>query len=212
MQGQAPGTAAGEALRFIGQFKSYPLTFVTRHLTRELHRQGTADFAGLAGLIAGTTILGYASLTLKELAAGRNPREPEDAAGWAKLVMAAMQQGGGAGIYGDFLFGQANRFGGSLLPTIAGPTAGTAERVYNLLATLRDRATGEDRGNVPAQLIGLSREVLPLNIFYAKLLIDHTVVFRLQEAVDPGYLRRLERRIQRDNGQTFWLPPTAAVR
>lgn len=212
LQGQAPGTVAGEALRFMGQFKAYPLTFVTRHLSRELYRAATADFAGLAGLIAGTTLMGAASMTLKDLAAGKNPREPEDAEGWAKLVMRAMQQGGGAGIYGDFLFGETNRFGGGLASTIAGPAAGTAEKVYRLFGTLRDRATGDDAGNVPAQLLGLSREVLPLNLFYSKLALDHLIIFRLQEAVDPGYLRRLERRTERENDQTYWLRPTEAVR
>ena len=212
-QGQAPGTVAGEALRFIGQFKSYPLTFVTRHLSREMYRQGSADFAGLAGLIAGTTLLGYVSMTLKELAAGKNPREPEDTAGWAKLVMAALQQGGGAGIYGDYLFGDANRFGGGLLATMAGPTAGTAEKVYGIMTRLRDRATGDDKGNLAAQAISFAaRDLLPTNIFYSKLLLDHLVIYRLQEAVDPGYLRRLERRVERENDQTFWKPPTDAVR
>ncbi len=209
LQGQAPGTAAGEALRFFSQFKSYPLSFVTRHLTREMYRQGQADFGGLAGLIAGTTLLGYAAMTLKDYAAGRNPRDPQDAEGWAKLFMRAMQQGGGLGIYGDFLFGDYNRFGGGLTSSLLGPTAGTVDQVARLFGTIRDQATGSDRGNIPAQLLGLSREVLPTNLFYSKLILDHLVIYQLQEAVDPGYTRRLQRRVERENDQTFWLEPGA---
>ena len=78
------------------QFKQYPFTYIQRHFMRELRRDGV-DVAGLAHLIVATSLLGYASMTLKELVKGRNPRQPEDASDYAKLVMAAMAQGGGLG-------------------------------------------------------------------------------------------------------------------
>lgn len=212
-QGQAPGTVLGEALRMMTQFKSYPLTFLTKHLARERFREGEADFAGLAGLIAGTTLLGAASMTLKDLASGRNPREIEEPGDAVKFVSRAMAQGGGLGIYGDFLFGEFNRFGGGVLSTLGGPAGGTIEKLGRMFATARSRLEGSDDGNLPAQAIGfVAREVLPTNLFYAKLALDHLVIYQLQEAVNPGYLRRLERRVERDNNQTFWLPPTDAVR
>lgn len=211
--GQPPGTALGEALRMMGQFKSYPLTFLTKHWARELHREGEADFGGLAGMIAATTLLGAAAMTLKDLASGRNPREVEDAGDAVKFVTRAMTQGGGAGIYGDYLFGEFNRFGGGLLATAGGPGAGTLEKMARMFSTARSRLEGSDDGNLPAQAIGfVARDVLPTNLFYAKAALDHLVIHGLQEAVNPGYLRRLERRVERDNNQTFWLRPTDAVR
>lgn len=212
-RGHSPGEALGEALRMFWQFKSYPLTFLTKHWARETTREGQADFAGLAGLIAGTTLFGAASMTLKDLAAGRNPREVETYEDGAKFFMRALTQGGGAGLYADFLFGEVNRFGGGPIASFLGPGAGTAEKLLKLLGTVRDRAAGSDDGNLPAQAIGfVARDVLPTNLFYAKLALDHLVIYQLQEAVNPGYLRRLERRVERDNNQTFWLPPTEAVR
>jgi hypothetical protein len=209
--GQQAGTPLGEALRMFTQFKSYPLAFANRHLTREFSRgMSTFDTAvGVGGLIAGTTILGYVSTVLKDYAAGRNPREPEDAQGWAKLVTRAMVQGGGLGIYGDFLFGDYNRFGGGFLDTLAGPGFGTLTQAGRILANMRE---GEF-DNAASGAVGFAaREVLPTNIFYMKLALDHLFIYELQEAVNPGYLRRLERRVERDNDQTWWLPPTDALR
>ena len=84
-----------------------------------------SDFSQLPlspAMLANLQQLGYLSMTLKELAKGRTPREPDDAASYGKLVAAAMVQGGGLGIYGDFLFGEANRVGGGMIASLAGGT------------------------------------------------------------------------------------------
>jgi hypothetical protein len=224
--GLAPGTTMGEAARLFAKFKQYPLTIITRHWNVALDRGATVPekVANLGGLIAATWILGYVSMTLRELAKGRNPRSPEDAGDWVKLAGAAFVQGGGAGIYGDFLLGEYNRNGNTFLGTLAGPTFGSVETTMKLLATAirggRDAATGEAvQGNLPGQAVNFAfREVLPraaafvpggpaLNTFYGKLALDHLVIHQLQEAVNPGYLRRMQQRIERENNQTFWLPP-----
>lgn len=204
--GTAPGTVAGELVRLLMQFKTFPITYMTRSLGREFRRDGM-DAGGLAHIIAATTALGYLSMTLKELAKGRNPREPDDAAGYGKLVAAAMVQGGGLGIYGDFLFGEANRMGGGMIASLAGPTAGTVEGLHKLLGAAR----GE--GNFAAEAIRLGVGHTPfLNLFYARAALDYNVIYRMQEWANPGYLRRMEQRVKRDNDQTFWLRPTEAAR
>jgi hypothetical protein len=204
--GTAPGTVAGELVRLLAQFKTFTVTFMTRSLGREFRRDGM-DAGGLAHLIAATTALGYLSMTLKELAKGRNPREPDDAQGYAKLVAAAMVQGGGLGIYGDFLFGEANRMGGGMIASLAGPTAGTVEGLHKLLGAAR----GE--GNFAAEAIRLGVGHTPfLNLFYARAALDYAVIYRMQEWANPGYLRRMEQRVKRENDQTLWLRPTEAVR
>jgi hypothetical protein len=204
--GTQAGTPAGELVRLLMQFKTFTITYMTRSLGREFRRDGI-DAGGLAHLIAATTALGYLSMTLKDLAKGRNPREPDDAASYGKLVAAAMVQGGGLGIYGDFLFGEANRVGGGFIGTLAGPTAGSIEGVQKLLSAAR----GE--GNAAAEAIRLGVGHTPfVNLFYARAGLDYAVIYRLQEWANPGYLRRMEQRVKRDNNQTFWLRPTEAVR
>ena len=50
-----------------------------------------------------------------------------------------------------------------------------------------------------------------VNLFYTRMALDYLVLYRLQEAVNPGFLRRMERRIERENAQHFVLPPSQAV-
>jgi len=38
--------------------------------------------------------------------------------------------------------------------------------------------------------------------------LDYLVLYNLQEMANPGYLKRVEKRIERENGQTFLFPPS----
>jgi hypothetical protein len=204
--GTQAGTPEGELVRSLMQFKSFTVTYMTRSLGREFLRDGV-DVGGVAHLIVATTALGYLALTLKDLAKGRNPREPDSAADYRNLVAASFVQGGGLGIYGDFLFGEANRFGGGILATLGGPTMGTAEDLHKLVAAAR----GE--GHLAAQAIRMAAGHTPfVNLFYSRAALDYLVLHRLQEWANPGYLRRMEQRVKRENDQTFWLRPTDAIR
>lgn len=201
--GTQRGTMAGELVRLMMQFKQYTVTYLDRSVGRELSRDGL-DPGGIAHLIVATTALGYLSMTLKELAKGREPRSPEHPGDYAKLVMAAMTQGGGLGIYGDFLFGEANRMGGGAIATLAGPAAGTLEDVHKVLMSIRDQT-----GHPWAEGINLVKNNAPfINLFYSRMALDHLIMFRAQEWANPGYLRRYEQRVRKENAQTFWLSPS----
>lgn len=201
------GTPGGEAVRLLMQFKQFAITYIDRSLGREFRRNGV-DAGGIAHLIVATTALGYLAMTLKDLAKGRNPRSPETGEDYAKLVMAAMVQGGGLGIYGDFLFGERNRMGQGAVATLAGPTAGTLDDVSRLMMSIRDQA-----GHPTADAIQFVKGHTPfLNLFYTRAALDYLVMYRIQEWANPGYLRRYERRVQKDNAQTFWLSPSEAAR
>lgn len=202
LQGTKGGTAIGEALRFVTQFKLYPVTYVSRHLGREILRNGEVDKTGLAQLIVSTTALGYLSMVAKDIVKGRQPRDPRDAATWG----AAFKQGGGAGIYGDFLFGEYNRLGGGLVETLAGPTAGSVGEIARVWAA---SIRGED-----ARALGLRALVnnTPFaNLFYTRQALDYLVLYQMQEALNPGFLQRMERRIKNDNNQRFYLQPSSVI-
>ncbi len=201
--GTAAGTPLGEAVRFIMQFKTYPITFLSRTVGREMAR---GDVGTIGHLMVATTALGYLSMTAKELAKGREPRKPEDAGDAAKLLMAAAKQGGGLGIYGDFLFGEANRVGGSWSSTLLGPTGGTLsdiERVFN----------AAKKGTDPSAVAfkGVLNNTPFANLFYARTAADYLFLYAIQEQLNPGFLRRYERQIERENNQKFLLPPTNAL-
>ena len=212
-QGTAPGTAVGEAVRYIGQFKAFPVTVLTKPVSRELFGQGATtlreamlqgrgDILGLANMIVGTTIMGYVAQSAKELAKGRTPRDPNSAATWT----AAMLQGGGLGIYGDFVFGEFNRFGRSFLDTLAGPTLGSINDLAELWARFRN---GED-GASAAVRFGLANAP-GANLFYTRAALDYLIFYNFQESLNPGFLRRMERRIEKENAQTFILPPSQVI-
>jgi hypothetical protein len=44
-----------------------------------------------------------------------------------------------------------------------------------------------------------------MNLFYTRAALDYLIIYRIQEALNPGFLRRMEQRAERDNGQTYWL-------
>lgn len=204
-QGISAGTPAGEAIRYIMQFKTFPLTFITKHLNREFNRGGQLDKTGLFSLMLTTTALGYVVMSTKDILKGRNPRTADDALEASKLFTAAMVQGGGLGLYGDFLFGEANRMGGGLIGSLAGPAAGMLEQYSAVLYAAR---TGKDPRAKAFKAVVDSTPFM--NLFYTRMAMDHLFLYSIQESLNPGYLRRYERNIKNNNNQTFWLPPTSA--
>ncbi|MCM0018907.1 MAG: hypothetical protein NBV67_02840 [Tagaea sp.] len=199
-QGYAPGTPLGEAARFIMQFKGFPIAFGQRVLGRaanfaegETVAQRLLNNSGtIAHVIAGTFVAGYASMTAKDYLAGYTERDPTS----YKTILAALKQGGGLGIYGDFLFGEANRFGGGLLETLAGPGATTASDIGRLVLLARD---GDLKSG---QTLNLILQNTPYaNLWYARPVMDGLVLNSLREALSPGFLARQERRRMEDFGQ-----------
>jgi len=209
-QGQRPGTFAGEAIRFIGQFKGFPFAFTQRVVGRAIygHRKDAAWMgqkgAHMGALLAGMTMAGYMAMTMKDMMRGYwPPRDPTDPATWA----AAFVQGGAAGIYGDYLFAQTNRFGSGPLETLAGPTIGAASDLVEIGLAARDVAVGKvtgDEANFPfARAITLATGNTPfVNLFYVRPALDYLFLNSMREAASPGYMRKQVKRRQTDYGQT----------
>ncbi|HGN1460040.1 TPA: hypothetical protein ACKRR0_001523 [Pseudomonas aeruginosa] len=221
-QGTQPGTVPGDLLRFVTQFKSFPAAYMQKTLGRELYgrgytpaglgenfrggrdliralRNGNGERLALAQLVLWTTAFGYLSMASKDVAKGREPRNPDDYKTW----VAAMAQGGGLGIFGDYLFGEANRFGNSALESAAGPTLSTTADLMNLWARAKE---GEDTA---ASLLRIAQNNTPfLNLFYSRIVLDHLLFYSIQEALNPGSLRRTEQRIQKENDQQFLIRPS----
>ena len=216
-RGYRPGTAAGEAIRTMGQFKSFGITAVSKVYGRHVYGYGAKDLReqlqrgvganmALINTIVGTTVLGYFVMQLKELVKGRELRPNSK-----ETLLAAMLQGGGAGIYGDFLFGEANRYGGGMLATVAGPGATTIFDFADNVAKTRDAVLGGDV-DARSDWLRLIKSNLPFgNVFYTKPVLDYLIWYQLQETINPGYLRRMERRVERENDQTFFIPPSSIV-
>nr|WP_256596743.1 hypothetical protein [Pseudescherichia vulneris] len=218
--GTVPGTVAGEAIRFAGQYKSFTASFMqnvlgrevfgrgytpaglgeskTTSMTNALMRNGNGAFIGAANLFVWATLFGYTSMQAKLLLKGQTPR-PAD----AKTFLAAAAQGGGLGILGDFMFGEVNRMGAGPITSLMGPAASNADSIITLLQSTT-------RGD--ADLGDWYRTTLDntpfLNVFWLRTAMNGLILNRIQDALDPGSLERYQRRVEREQGNEFLVPPS----
>ncbi|WP_313112562.1 hypothetical protein [Pseudescherichia sp.] len=218
--GTVPGTVAGEAIRFAGQYKSFTASFMqnvlgrevfgrgytpaglgeskTTSMTNALMRNGNGAFIGAANLFVWATLFGYTSMQAKLLLKGQTPR-PAD----AKTFLAAAAQGGGLGILGDFMFGEVNRMGAGPVTSLMGPAASNADSIITLLQSTT-------RGD--ADLGDWYRTTLDntpfLNVFWLRTAMNGLILNRIQDALDPGSLERYQRRVEREQGNEFLVPPS----
>lgn len=228
-----PGTAMGEATRFFSQFKSFGVSFIQKAVGRELYGRGytptefglsfapardvlqamrtgdpSAQIMGMAQLFLVSSVFGYMAMAAKDLAKGREPRDPTD----QKTITAAIIQGGGFGIYTDFLFGESSRFGNKPLETLAGPAVSRAAQLLDVFQRARLAATGED-ADLASNLYRFTVSSIPgANLFYIKPILDYAIFYRMQEWLNPGSLRRMEQRVRRENNQEFLIRPSEVVR
>lgn len=218
--GTVPGTVVGEAVRFAGQYKSFTASFMQNVLGREIFgrgyvpaglgesktasvtnallRNGKGAFMGAANLFVWATLFGYISMQSKLILKGQTPR-PAD----AKSFLAAAYQGGGLGILGDFLFGEVNRMGAGPITSLLGPAASNADAMI----TLFQQTTRGD-----ADLGDWYRTALDntpfLNMFWLRTAMNGLILNRIQDALNPGSLERYQRRVEREQGNEFLIPPS----
>ena len=180
--GHKKGTWTGELFRSASMFKSFPVSFMVQQMSR-VFLQSSLESRVKYGLtlFTSTTILGGLAMTAKDASKGYGPRDgnpldddsdlKEDAKWWA----AAAIQGGGAGIFGDLLFSDQNRFGGGAATTVAGPLVGAIDGAMKLTFGNIQQALDPEResSNFGSEAVGFaSRELSPMNLWYTKALME----------------------------------------
>jgi hypothetical protein len=212
--GTRPGTIAGESARFVMQFKGFPIAFSQRILGRALFGgRGASKYERimnnaphLGALIGGLTVAGYMAMTMKDLVKGNwPPRDPLD----PKVLTAALTQGGALGIYGDFLFGQQNRFGSGALETFSGPFIGTMSDIINVPLKARSALEKGERPQMAGDILNLALNNTPfINLAYVRPALDVLFINSLRNWASPGYVNRQQRNRIKDYGQRPLLPAT----
>jgi hypothetical protein len=205
-QGTAPGTKLGEVMRFMMQYKAFPIAYAQKVLIPAMRGAGwktnQRDYGGLAMLIATTTIFGYMAGMAKDAIKNREPKDIGNVNTW----VAAFIQGGGAGLYGDFLFSKVNRFGGGFVDSAAGPTAGTVGQLQLLWSmAIRGEAKKSDAFKV------FLDNFPGLNLFWLRAGLDFLILNQMQEILTPGTLRRREQKLKEEFGQERIFDPTPLV-
>ena len=202
--GTQKGTPLGEFVRFAGQFKSFPVTVITKQMLPQFNAYGGGlkGGAAVASLVLATTGLGYLSGAAKDLLRGREPKDPKSMKSWTD----ALVRGGGLGIYGDFLFAEYNRYGQSFQETVLGPSIGAFSDGLALLSkTARMKADSAD------YLRFIKQNTPFANLFWTEQALNYLVFYGAMEMADPGYMRRTERRMKKEYNQDYWLPPSSSA-
>ncbi|MEX2628644.1 MAG: hypothetical protein WD341_01810 [Tistlia sp.] len=208
-----PGTLSGELLRTFGQFKSFAVSMALTHGMRGLRQARGGDHGQyLASIVLSMTVMGAWAMQMKEIAKGREPRDMADHRFWA----AAFVQGGGAGIFGDFLYAGISREGRSFAATfLGGPAFGIIDDVASLTAGNIATAAGGDDANWGRDMVRFLRHNTPgSSVWYARLALDRLLFDQLQTQLDPDYrqgFRRLEQRYRQEFDQDFFWAPGEAV-
>ena len=190
------GTMRGELGRSMVQFKSFGLSVMLAQTREIMAMTGGTAARYAAGLVVGTTLMGGVALQLKALAAGQDLRPMEDAEYW----MAAMFQGGGLGIAGDFFYSAESRAGQSIGAWLAGPMFGDTQKIINTAKAKdpRKSAVKTAKAFVPGN-----------NLWYARTAFDRMVADTIDEAINPD-IRNSRRRMQRyaeEQGTDYWWSP-----
>ena len=126
--------------------------------------------------------------------------------------MAAMMQGGGFGIFGDYLFSDASRFGADLGSTLAGPVVGFGNDVYKTFKGNFDRALDENsETKFQADAYQMAKKYIPaVKLWYTRLLLERLMLDQAERMIDPKFdtrMSRIEGKMKRDYGQSFWWDP-----
>jgi hypothetical protein len=229
--GMPAGTVNGEAMRSFMQFKSFPLAMLTRHWRRVFETPqglegapagfGAETAAGgainkvavLAALNVSLMMIGAIVLQNKALVQGKDPYDMTEGKFW----MRAMAQGGGAGYVGDLLFKDPTEVRGSSaeqgVGAILGPAAGAAAGLVGDLVVKNawEAAKGKET-NVGAEVLRWTNSQLPyVGLWQVRGAWEHWFLHNAQEAMNPGYLGRMQQRSMKDWGQGYWWGPGEAM-
>lgn len=203
------GTASGEAMRFLLQFKSFTMAYTNKHLGREFYRDGV-DFMGLAYLGAMTTALGYISMSAKDMLKGRDPRDPNK----AETVTAAMLQGGFGGLFGDALMSEYDSQGGPIA-AVSGPLVGKISDFVLALNAARNAIMSPDKQLSKAYaknaVFGAINSMPLANLIGFRQALDWAVLYQASEWLEPGSLRKAQQNLQKRTGQGVFLNPATAI-
>ena len=209
--GAPRNTVAHEWIKLGTQFKTFGVSMMLSHMGRVMNDTTSIPtrMVYASALLAGTGAMGVAVLQLKDIAKGRTPRELD-----AKLAAEGLLQGGALGVLGDLVFNDPNLFGG--LPAyIAGPTVGDVNKLSKFMwaaateAEARGIAEAWYREMVPGMVAGAEEAAAAFGtrMWYTRLMIERSVLQRLNEMTDPDYQKdqmRLRKWMRKERGQRMW--------
>lgn len=205
-QGTVPGTVEGVLMRAVSSLLGYPISFMTRQMSRELESGGAKGAAGLAHLAGSTLMAGYVAVLAKDFVAGKNRDYLSDDLDIQRgLFLEAAAKGGFGGFAGSLII-DATRFGSPVSGTLGGaPSSFLDQLIDGTLRSAGKVATG-DIEKAASTFAKAWRPVIPFaSLPYTKAAVDTLIYHPLLEATDPASLKRMEDNWRRRTGGEFFL-------
>ena len=175
-------------------FRSFGLSVAARQIGQIMAMQPATAIGYAVPLIIGTTLFGGISLQLKALATGKDPRPMKDEEFW----LAALEQGGGFGIFGDLLFGLESRTGNGAAMTAAGVLPQDIDKIGRMVANPQTQGVKTVKGFIPGN-----------NLWYTRLATDRLIADTIEDYINPD-VRAARKRMGRfaaEQGTAFWWAP-----
>lgn len=219
--GTRTGTAGGEVVRHLLQFKGFAVNLAILQLermAREFVSQGFSRGAQFGAYALTSAVLGGALITqLQQLRNGKDPQsmDPSTSEG-AKFWVRGLIQSGGLSIWGDLLSAAENRHGGGVAGTLAGPTAGTLQDLANLTTApaskqVRRLLGSDEKTTYGREVANFVRRYTPgSSLWYVRTAWERVLMDNLQRMLDPEADASFRRKIQnarKDYRQDFWWKP-----
>jgi hypothetical protein len=210
--GAKKGTAAGELIGLLNYFRSFPISVTSKVMGRELHGfegQISRRMMRATGFLASSAMMGWVSGAVRDILNGKTPKTDwvnEDGSPNLGLMMDSLARGGGIGAYTDVLLYEYDNAYRSLAKTAIGPVFGTiADAVTLANRTVVGAANKDQNVPKPHEYLSFAKANTPFaNLPVIKLALDYMLFYRINEALEPGYLRKMERGLENRTGQEFW--------
>lgn len=208
--GMRKGTAMGEIVKSMLQFKSFSAAFLMRHGGRTMAQQGMQGKAAYAiPLIAMTTVLGGLVVQLKELVNGNDPAtmwDSDDPDKTIDFMKRSFVAGGGLPVLGDILIAGTDTSGRDAGDFIAGPFGSDFKSLLSLTvgnATQLSDGTDTNAGNETFKF--LKGKIPAQNLWYTKAATNRMIFDEMQDIIAPGYREKLLRKAEREHDRTRFL-------
>jgi hypothetical protein len=204
----APGSLYGELLRSSASYKNFAMSLMLNQFRRYAALPTPWDKAKYATKMSVMMLsMGALAVQLKELVKGNDPRPMDEGKFWA----AALFQGGGLGIFGDFFNAETSRVGGGIFETLGGPVVGafadaTKPFASNAMRVVEGKDTlfGRDFANTVRRNTPFASSAWYVRAAYSRLVADELQAFLDPEA-EMLFRRRLKR-AAKDYGTQPFLP------
>lgn len=204
-----PDQLIGNVARSFAMYKNFGVTLLHTHLARGMYMptaKGRAAY--MADFIISTTLMGAFALQMKEIAKGREPREMDNPEFWGSAVF----QGGGLGIFGDYMFADYTVYGRNPISSaIAGPMFGLIYDVGKLsIGNIQELMKGDDP-KVASDIIKFAAKYNPASsIWYSRLAFERLIVNQAEMWADDKAKKRFrqhEKKLKREQNQNYWWRP-----